>query len=193
MTSKACSEMAHGGLVSAGRTGMSTGDVWVCQTIRGAQGARVGKFPHLNITQTSPLPNIFTGFNKCLACRFPGYLPNSHTLAGLALQDSAGTCTPSCLWTRTQRVRNVNACDRVGAFRGASTKGELQSSEGAASAGYSTWAGPDTFSAVPHSPCDLLREVLLASLFQLSNSSRDTHVSEWKSGEPGSADVMKYF
>lgn len=26
--------------MSAGRTGMSTGDVWVCQTIRGAQVAR---------------------------------------------------------------------------------------------------------------------------------------------------------
>lgn len=50
---------------------MSTGDVWVCQTIRVAQVARVGKFPHLNIIQTCPpLPNIFTASNKCLACRF---------------------------------------------------------------------------------------------------------------------------
>lgn len=64
---------------------MSTGDVWVCQTIRGAQGARVGKFPYLTITQTSPLPNIFTGFNKCLACRFPGYYPiATHSQAWLS-------------------------------------------------------------------------------------------------------------
>lgn len=30
------------------------GEVWVCQTIKVAQGAGIGKFPHLNIIQTPP-------------------------------------------------------------------------------------------------------------------------------------------
>lgn len=87
----------------------------------------------------------------------------------------------------------MNACDRVGAFRGASTKGELQSSEGAPLQDIPS--GLDLTLSVQYliHPGDLLRAVLLVSLFQLSNLSRDTHLSKWKSREPGSTDVMKYF
>lgn len=134
-------------------------------------------------------------FSQLLISAWPAVswwlLPNSHTLAGLALQDSAGTCTPSCLWTRTQCVRNVNTCDRVGAFQGASTQGEQQSSEGAASTGYSIRAGPDAVCAVSHSPSQLVESG--APLFQLSNLLKDTHLNKWKPREPGSTDVMKYF
>ena len=85
----------------------------------------------------------------------------------------------------------MNTCDHVGAFQGASTQGEQQSSEGAASTGYSIWAGPDTFWAVSHSPSQLVESG--APLFQLSNLFKDTHLNKWKPGEPGSTDVMKYF
>lgn len=172
---------------------MSTGDVWVCQTIRGAQVARVGKFPQLNIIQTCPPPRRI--FSQPLISAWPAtsrwLLPSSHTLAGLALQDSAGMCTPSCLWTRTQRVRNVNTCDHAGGSRGASTQGEPQSSEGAASIGNSIWAGPDTFGAVSHSPSRLVEGG--APLFQLSTLFKDTHLNKWKPKEPGSTGVMKCF
>lgn len=120
--------------------------------------------------EVSP-PQYYTGipprriFSQLLINAWPAVswwlLPNSHTLAGLALQDSAGTRTPSCLWTRTQCVRNVNTCDRVGAFQGASTQGEQQSSEGAASTGYSIRAGPDTSVLYLIHPRNLLRVVLL--------------------------------